>query len=217
MSMRSFSERMAEAKDNAANARYRGKHTGKSAPGWNWRRSYESRQDWALNQLYMEALKVGIDGEALIKLLPELKEYFRLYLLINDCDPPSAARAARKGGAFLNSRSGGPPTHLLRTSGALVGGKGLKIYKTVAGAVRFYKRKLVSAQLRAEITRRPFDWAARARSAARDLQAQLGSNVSKRDAELVASLLEPPQCCSDRKPAASDFYEVSAGPAEVAP
>jgi hypothetical protein len=209
---------MAQAKDDAANARYRGKHTGKSAPGWNYKRHYESRQDWALNQLYLEALKVGIDGEALIKLLPELKEYFRLHLLIDDCDSLGVSRAARRGGAFFNSHPpGGQPTHLLRTSGALVGGKGLKIYKTVAGAVRFYKRKLVSAQLRAEITRRPFDWAARARSAARDLQAQLGSSVSKRDAKLVASLLEPPPCRLDHKPVASDFYEVSAGPAEVAP
>ena len=91
----SFSERMAQAKDNAANARYRGKQSGQHR-SWNYKRHYESRQDWARNQLYIEALKVGIDGEALIKLadriqpgealiklLPEIKEYFRL---INEYD-----------------------------------------------------------------------------------------------------------------------------------
>src|SRR5262245_5929092 len=93
----SFSERMAQAKDNAANARYRGKQSGQHR-SWNYKRHYENRQDWARNQLYMAALRVGIEGEALIKLLdagclrpdkcprlikllPEIKQYF---CLIND-------------------------------------------------------------------------------------------------------------------------------------
>src|SRR5215475_10143227 len=52
----SFSEHMAQAKDNAANARYRGKQSGQHR-SWNWKRHYESQQDWELDQAHRKLLK----------------------------------------------------------------------------------------------------------------------------------------------------------------